>query len=368
MQIPYQQPDGVPSLGYGSHSTGRGYIEDWRIKFSIIVPTYRRREHLSACLRGIACLEYPRSEFEVIVVDDGSGDPPADVLATVAPDINAQLVSLPKNSGPATARNVGAGRARGTWLAFIDDDCIPEPGWLVALERRLAVQPNLLLGGGLRNAIPANLPAEASHQLVQYLGRYYNTDPDNAEWFTSANIACGREAFHSIGGFGPGFPLAAAEDRDFCDRWHEAGFRLALAPNATVVHARSMTLQQFLSQHHTYGRGAHYLHQARARRGAKITHKLEPVRFYWGLVTHPLSEHAGWRTVFLVLLLGLSQVAYAAGYFGELFRARREARTPLPRPVRTPMTESGNVRVDRVEASDLIAAESRPAANALKAS
>jgi GT2 family glycosyltransferase len=207
-------------------------------------------------------------------------------------------------------------------LVFVDDDCIPEPGWLGALERRLESQPQLLVGGGLRNGAPSNLCAEASHQLVLYLGKYYNVDPSNAAWFTSANIACSREAFAAIGGFGSGFPLAAAEYRDFCDRWHEAGYRLALAPDAVVEHARVMSLPQFFDQHYTYGRGAHYLHEARTRRGA-ISHRLEPLRFYWGLVFHPLATGATWRAPLLMSLLVLSQVAYATGYYGERARARR---------------------------------------------
>ena len=293
-----------------------------RIRFTIVVPTFRRPEHLRACLQGISRNDYPRDDFEVVVVDDGSGAPPHNVVQSFERVINARLITLPENCGPATARNLGAAQARGTWLVFLDDDCIPERDWLRALERKLESEPQLLVGGGLRNGVPSNLCAEASHQLVTYLGKYYNTDPSNASWFTSANIACSREAFDTVRGFGSGFPLAAAEDRDFCDRWHEAGFRLAVAPDAVVGHARVMSLPQFYQQHHTYGRGAHYLHEARTRRGA-ISHRLEPLRFYWGLVFHPMTSGAGWRAPMLMALLVFSQVAYATGYYGERARARR---------------------------------------------
>ena len=83
-----------------------------------------------------------------------------------------------------------------------------------------------------------------------------------------------------------------------------------------------MSLPQFFQQHHTYGRGAHYLHEARTRRGA-VSHRLEPLRFYWGLVVHPMTSGAGWRAPLLMALLVLSQVAYATGYYGERARARR---------------------------------------------
>lgn len=305
---------------------------------------------------AIARQDYPHDEFEVVVVDDGSNSPPHEVVQSVAHLITVELVAHPENRGPATARNIGAARARGTWLAFVDDDCIPHVNWLRELERQLECQPQVLVGGGLRNGVPSNLCAEASHQLVTFLGEYYNVDASNAEWFTSANIACSREAFHAIGGFGASFPLAAAEDRDFCDRWHEAGFRLALAPDAVVEHARVMALPQFLDQHHTYGRGAHYLHEARTGRGA-ITHRLEPLRFYWRLVTYPVTHWAGWRTPFLMALMVMSQAAYAAGYYIERARARRAKADGLGATRR-----AGEVlaRRELAGAPELITAEPQP--------
>ena len=49
--------------------------------FSIIIPTYRRPERLAVCLQALACLDYPRNRFEIIVVDDGSPTPPATMVA-----------------------------------------------------------------------------------------------------------------------------------------------------------------------------------------------------------------------------------------------------------------------------------------------
>lgn len=326
-----------------------------RIQFSIIIPTYHRRNHLRVCLKAITAVDCPRSDFEVIVVDDGSGDPPQDVVDSFGSLISARLIVLPENRGPATARNVGALQARGTLLVFVDDDCVPDPAWLRELARQLDQQPRVLVGGGVRNGAPLNMPAEASHQLVGFLGTYYNADPTNAEWFTSANIACHRETFLAMGGFGPSFPLAAAEDRDFCDRWREAGNRLALAPEAVVHHARSMSLTQFVRQHYTYGRGAQYLHEARTRRGT-ISHRLEPLRFYWRLIFHPHAQRSGWRSPLLTVLLVLSQAAYAIGYYRERAQARRRAQSAgtAAKPAELQLAH------ERLSAPELIGVETRP--------
>jgi glycosyltransferase involved in cell wall biosynthesis len=80
---------------------------------SIIIPTYRRPQQLTRCLEAIACLEYPRDEFEVIVVDDG-GQTQLDHIVRSFTDrrVAVSLLRQP-HAGPAAARNAGTERARG---------------------------------------------------------------------------------------------------------------------------------------------------------------------------------------------------------------------------------------------------------------
>ncbi|MEQ1690962.1 MAG: glycosyltransferase [Gemmatimonas sp.] len=290
------------------------------IRFSIVVPTFRRNHSLRECLGALARLDYARTAFEVIVVDDGSLDPPTDEVRGFEDLLIVRLVVVTPNAGPAKARNAGAAQASGEYLVLMDDDCVPDPDWLRRFDDRLRDFPRALVGGSLRNGAPESICAEASQQLVDYLYRYYNSDHDNARWFMSANIACPRAEFLSIGGFGTDFPLAAAEDRDFCDRWREAGYRLIMAPRATVSHVRPMSLAKFWQQHRTYGRGAHHLHQARSRRRVRLP-SMEPFAFYLGLMWSPFTDGKGWRSPFLMVLLVLSQLGYALGYYPERRRA-----------------------------------------------
>ena len=97
--------------------------------FSIIVPTYNRPRQLADCLRALSALDYPRRRFEVIVVDDGSASPLAEVVAPFHPLFRLTLVTQ-DNAGPAAARNTGAALAQGEFLAFTDDDCLPSGRWL----------------------------------------------------------------------------------------------------------------------------------------------------------------------------------------------------------------------------------------------
>src|SRR5262245_37328532 len=94
--------------------------------FSIVVPTYQRPDQLTMCLQSLTFLDYPRSNFEVIVVDDGSEMPPETVVAAFHDRLDVTLLTQP-HAGPAQARNTGAAHAKGAFLVFTDDDCTPAP-------------------------------------------------------------------------------------------------------------------------------------------------------------------------------------------------------------------------------------------------
>jgi len=107
----------------------------FRPDFSVIVPTYNRPRELADCVASLARQEYPRDQFEVIVVDDGSAVSPAAVIAPFRNCLNVEVHRV-TNGGPGAARNRGAHLARGRILAFTDDDCRPSPNWLKMLAAR----------------------------------------------------------------------------------------------------------------------------------------------------------------------------------------------------------------------------------------
>lgn len=283
--------------------------------FSIIIPTYARPERLATCLQSLAHLDYPRARFEVIVVDDGSSMPIEPVVASFRDQLELALITQ-LNSGPAKARNTGAARARGKFLVFTDDDCAPAPDWLKTLAARFATAPDCLIGGRTLNALPNNLYSTASQVLIDYLYMYYNADPNRSSFFASNNLALSVDRFHALGGFDTTFPLAAAEDREFCDRWLHHGYEMSYAPEVRVYHAHKLTLPTFWRQHFNYGRGAFCFHTARSRReDGRI--KVEPLSFYFNLLSYPLSQTSLQQALLLAALFVVSQVANVAGFFWE---------------------------------------------------
>jgi GT2 family glycosyltransferase len=135
-----------------------------------------------------------------------------------------------------------------------------------------------------------------------------------------------RHEFLEVGGFdAPMFEgLAGGEDREFCERWVQAGRRMEYVSDAIVTHAHPLTLRSFWRQHFAYGRGAWRLRLARMRNnGGRV--RIEPPRFYVGLLLAGRQRSLA-ATLKLVGLLGLTQVANALGFFYEKRRASRASR------------------------------------------
>jgi len=276
------------------------------------VPTFARPDRLSACLAALGELDSPPGGFEIVVVDDGGRVSLGPALTAARGRADVSLVDTP-HRGPASARNAGAARARGRLLAFTDDDCIVDTGWLRAFDAALAKDPSLLVGGRTLNGLPANPFSSASQSLLDYLYGYYNTSPGDARFFASNNVGTSRERFEAIGGFDESFPLAAGEDRDLCDRQRHSGGRLCFVAEAVVTHQHRLGLASFVRQHFNYGRGARRYHERRAaRRGEPF--RVEPPRFYLELLLHPFRAANGGRAAVLLALTLLAQAANAAGF------------------------------------------------------
>jgi len=280
--------------------------------FSVIVPTRGRPEALGRCLEALAGLDYPRERFEVIVVDDASPE-------TLEPVVKPWRARLPvrllrqAHAGPAAARNRGAAVAAGTWLAFLDDDCRPAPGWLRALTASHA-EVSEALGGTTKNALPDNPYSAASHALVMFVCDWLCREHSTLGFLPSNNFAVSAERFHRLKGFATDFPQAAAEDRDFCCRWVQLGGRLRLVPDAVVDHAHPLGPLSFWRQQFNYGRGARIFHDRRTC-GERIHKQMLPPAYYVALMAQPWRTLRGWSALRQCLLLAISQVANAAGYF-----------------------------------------------------
>jgi GT2 family glycosyltransferase len=275
---------------------------------SVVVPTIGRPRYLENCLAALAASELAPERFEVVVVDD-SRDPEIERVAEAA-SVGARVVR-PSRTGPSGARNAGADAARGEFVAFTDDDCEPSPGWLPALDRALAANPGAAVGGVTVNGVPADTSAAASQAVVDAVCAQFNRDPAAPRFFASSNVAFPVVEFRAVGGFDERFRYA--EDREMCERWLRTGHRFAHAPEALVVHMRTMTLREFWRQHYGYGRGASAFARRRGDGGGGDRRG----------VIREIGVAARRGNTSLAAHLALSQVATLAGYSREAVAARR---------------------------------------------
>src|SRR5215217_8126795 len=181
---------------------------------SVVVPTIGRPS-LDVLLDALAAAPGPRPA-ELILVDDRPAGAP---LRPERPGLPPVRVVRTGGGGPARARNLGWRTARTEWIAFLDDDVVPDPDWYQRLERDLAV-------------LPADVAASQGRVRVPLPEDRQPTDWERgtaglatSSWIT-ADLAYRRSALAAVGGFDERFPRAFREDSDLALRVMDTGARL----------------------------------------------------------------------------------------------------------------------------------------------
>ncbi len=195
---------------------------------SVIIPTYNRRESLGPVLHLLSAQTLPVREFEVIVVDDGSTDGTPDFLRQASFPFTLTAVAV-SHGGPGRARNAGAGKARGTYLAFLEDDVEPDAHFLERAAEKLREGRIDVLEG-------ETLDLESKRPL-----RRYETGDQLS--FIPCNLFVRKELFDRIGGYDGEFydggrRLYFREDADLGFRMLDAGAVVAKAADVNVSHPR----------------------------------------------------------------------------------------------------------------------------------
>jgi GT2 family glycosyltransferase len=278
---------------------------------SVVIPTHGRPEGLRNCLTALTHLDYPRDAFEVVVVDDGSAVTLDEVVAPFRWPLDVRLLRQHRG-GPGSARNTGLATARGEFVAFTADDCIPAADWLQRLAARFVQCRGSAVGGRIVNALPDNPFSASTDLLIRYLYDYYNRPPQEAQFFTPNNLAFPVHQLRALGGFVPSF--VTGEDRELCERWRAAGNAMLYAPEVVVTHEHPLDLIGFCSLHFRYGQGSsRFRHCSANRQSCPV--RFEPFSFYVNLVSYPFTQIGAARAMLLSGLLGVAQVANATGFF-----------------------------------------------------
>ncbi|HVI58199.1 MAG TPA: glycosyltransferase [Luteimonas sp.] len=267
---------------------------------SIVVPVYGQLAHTLGCLRALAA-QPPLAAFEVIVVDDGSPDDTAAALPAIP---GLRYHRRAQNGGFIAACNDGAALARGEYLVFLNNDTVPQPGWLDALLRTFAEQPGAGLVGAQLLYPDGRLQEAGGVVFADGSGWNYGrnespADPRfaylrDADYVSGAAIAIPRALFMASGMFDARYAPAYYEDTDLAFAVRAAGSRVLYQPAARVVHDEGTTAGTDTGSgtkaYQARNRGRFLEH----RRAALAAH-LQP-----GTVPSPATLHRGQPQVLVI--------------------------------------------------------------------
>jgi GT2 family glycosyltransferase len=217
---------------------------------STIVVNWNGLSFIDECLASLERQTWENKEF--ILVDNGSTDGSADCLRVWAEQTpNARSILLPKNTGFCEANNLAFARARGEWVALLNNDAVAEPNWLEELVRRGDPERRIgMLGGKILFFEPEGVIDKAGHLIYwdgQNRGRG-TMEKDVGQYERQEEIlwpdACAalyhRRVFEETGGFDQTF-FAFGDDADLGMRARLLGWKAWYVPTAVVRHRHSAT-------------------------------------------------------------------------------------------------------------------------------
>jgi glycosyltransferase involved in cell wall biosynthesis len=175
-------------------------------RISVVIPTYERAQLVCEAIRSV--LRQTFTDFELVVVDDGSTDRTADAVASFRDD-RIRFVPL-AHGGRCRARNAGAAVATGEALVFLDSDDRADPNWLRSLTGALTHPVALVCCGARFRAEPPRQQRSPEQVSMPYpLGPLYG---NRVGLFLAGTFAVRRQAFQAVGGYDP--RLAYAENSE----------------------------------------------------------------------------------------------------------------------------------------------------------
>ena len=209
---------------------------------SIVIPVYNHAAHTLACLRALAA-HPPAAACEILVIDDGSSD---DTAAWMAAIDGLRHHRRAHNGGFIAACNDGLRLARGQYVVLLNNDTVPQPGWLDALLDTFAQVPEAGLVGA-QLLYPDGRLQESGGIVFDdgscwSYGRFESAeDPRyaslrDADYCSGAALAIPRALFEQLGGLDARYAPAYYEDTDLAFKVRAAGRRVLVQPASRVVH------------------------------------------------------------------------------------------------------------------------------------
>ena len=221
------------------------------MKYSLIIPVYNRPDEVDELLDSLTKQHY--TEFEVLVVEDGSSNSCESVVDRYAELLNIHYF-VKSNSGPGQTRNYGAERSHGEYLIILDSDCVLPPGYLDAIEAELQRNPADAFGGpDCAHSSFSPIQKAINYAMTSFLttGGIRGGKKKMDKFFPrSFNMGVRADVYKSLGGFSD---MRFGEDIDFSIRVLKGGYVSRLFSKAWVWHKRRSNFRKFFKQVYNSG-------------------------------------------------------------------------------------------------------------------
>ena len=208
------------------------------MKVSVIIPAFNSSSTISSCIESV--LKQGFKDFEIIVVNDGSTDETEKIVKKFS---GVRLLSQ-ENRGPAAARNLGASKAKGEIVAFIDADCIASEDWLDEVVKTFEDKEV----AGVQGSYKCNQKELIARFIqVEIENRYKKMlKASKLDWIGSYSAAYMREVFLREAGYDEKFRKASGEDPELSFKLSKKGYKLVFNQNAVVYHSHPTALWKYL--------------------------------------------------------------------------------------------------------------------------
>lgn len=221
------------------------------MKYSFIIPVYNRPDEVDELLQSLTLQTL--TDFEVLVIDDGSSLPCREVVAKYKEKLAIRYYNK-ENTGPGQTRNYGVERASGEYMLILDSDCILPDTYLEAVEEELHREKADAFGGPDR-AHPSftDIQKAINYAMTSFFttgGIRGGKKKMDKFYPRSFNMGVRKDVYQALGGFSK---MRFGEDIDFSIRIFKGGYACRLFPEAWVWHKRRTDLKKFFKQVHNSG-------------------------------------------------------------------------------------------------------------------
>jgi glycosyltransferase involved in cell wall biosynthesis len=212
---------------------------------SVVIPVYNDPDRLTTCLAALQAQTYPKSLYEVIVVDNGS-DAPIDAIVSRFPF--AAAAAREATPGSYAARNKGLSLAKGEVIAFTDSDCIPAPDWIERGVVKLSSVANCGLVGGRIDLVFRDPRCPRAVELYDavMIGLPQRTFVEEKQYGATANVFTFRRVIDHVGPFDA--TLKSNGDNEWGKRVHRAGYTQVYGDDVRVSHPARDSLRGLLKK------------------------------------------------------------------------------------------------------------------------